>query len=597
MLKPEANKARTVLSLPSVWDFQLAGETFDSAWVRHPLPDPTPMAVPGSYNSQKATAAYRDHYGWAVYQTRLTVPSAFLTQRVWLRFGGVTHRAQVFLNGELLGEHRGGFLPFEFELTARLPLPEGALLTVAVDNRIDFTTLPVGTSPAEAQAAYQPSGVPSIDVAEARRAPFNRPNFDFFNFAGIHRPVCLYTTPQTYIQDVAVTPSLDGTTGLLRYSVTTSGATAVSVTVQDQAGVICAKATGPNGVLRLQNAHLWAPGKPYLYQVTVTAAADRYQLAVGVRTVQVSGTKLLINGEPFYFKGFGKHEDAAVHGRGEDDCQNVLDVDLIHWLNANSFRTSHYPYAEEMYDLCDRAGIVIIDEVPAVGLGWGQDGRAYRDPAIYANHAKTLQDMIARDKNHPSVVMWSLANEAALDQHPTLARDYFHRLYELAHVSDPASRPVTGVSYPNDYQKDLTTRTMDVVCLNRYYGWYNLSGDLDAACDALAVELDWWAAQHKPVMLTEYGADTIAGLHNVVPGMFDEEFQVAYYRRLNAVLDRYPFVIGEQAWNFADFATIQGTLRVDGNKKGLFTRDRRPKMAAHYFKDRWAAVPDFGYKR
>lgn len=121
--------------------------------------------------------------------------------------------------------------------------------------------------------------------------------------------------------------------------------------------------------------------------------------------------------------------------------------------------------------------------------------------------------MIHRDKNHPCVVLWSLGNEPDLEHFPQDAYDYWHPLYELAHQLDPQNRPVTLVCCQNDYTRDITTRTMDIVCINRYYGWYNLSGDMDAACYGLNQELDFWAEQHKPVMMSEYGADTVAGLH------------------------------------------------------------------------------------
>ena len=137
---------------------------------------------------------------------------------------------------------------------------------------------------------------------------------------------------------------------------------------------------------------------------------------------------------------------------------------------------------------------------------------------------------------------------------------------------------------------------MDVICLNRYYGWYVYGGDLKAAEQALAIELDYWKQFNKPLMFTEYGADTIAGLHSATPTMFTEEYQVDFYKAVHNVTDRYDFFIGEQVWNFADFATIQGIMRVEGNKKGIFTRDRRPKLAAHYFHRRWHIIPDFGYK-
>lgn len=330
----------------------------------------------------------------------------------------------------------------------------------------------------------------------------------------------------------------------------------------------------------------------------VRPIADEYRQTFGIRTVAAHGTQFLINGRPFYFKGAAKHEDSFFRGRGTDPLLNVKDLSLFHWLGANSFRTSHYPYAENMYDLCDREGIVIIDEVPAVGMGWAQ----YTNETIQRHHRDVIRDMIARDKNHPSVVMWSLANEPRLDgdhgdmAQSQLAHDYFMPLYDLAHGLDPQNRPVTIVCCQNDYAKDLTTRLMDVVCLNRYYGWYNLSGDLDAACEALNIELDFWAVIGKPVMFTEYGADTIEGYHGTHGEMFSEEFQRDFYARIDAEIDKRPWFIGEQLWNFADFSTVQGPMRVEGNRKGILTRDRQPKMAAHWLRRRWTSIPDFGYK-
>ena len=195
--------------------------------------------------------------------------------------------------------------------------------------------------------------------------------------------------------------------------------------------------------------------------------------------------------------------------------------------------------------------------------------------------------MIVRDKNHPCVVMWSLGNEPDTDSQPEKAYEYWHPLYEAAHRLDPQDRPVTVVGCQNRYDRDKVICSMDVVLINRYYGWYNLSGDLEAAKYAFRTELEWWETQHKPVILSEYGADTIAGLHGAVAEMFTEEYQVAFYEAMSECLDERDFVIGEMPWNFADFATCQGPMRVGGNRKGLFTRDRRPKMAAHWFRERW----------
>ncbi len=284
--------------------------------------------------------------------------------------------------------------------------------------------------------------------------------------------------------------------------------------------------------------------------------------------------------------GPGKHEDSPIRGRGIDECLNVKDVGLLHWLGANSFRTSHYPYAEEMYQLCDREGIVIIDELPAVGLNF----QGSINPYVLGNseyHLQLLCDLVERDKNHPCVVMWSLGNEPDTEHFPMDAYDYWHSLYEKAHAVDPQNRPVTMVCCQNDYTKDMTTKTMDVVCINRYYGWYNLSSNLEIAKEALEEELLYWKQIGKPLILSEYGADAISGMHAIVPEMFTEEFQVEYLKAINSILDKFDFVIGEQPWNFADFDTIQGPMRAGGNRKGLFSRDRTPKMAAYSIRERW----------
>ena len=145
----------------------------------------------------------------------------------------------------------------------------------------------------------------------------------------------------------------------------------------------------------------------------------------------------------------------------------------------------------------------------------------------------------------------------------------------------------------NDYTRDITTRTMDVVCINRYYGWYNLAGNLDIAQQALEEEFAFWTKVGKPIILAEYGADAISGMHAVVPEMFTEEYQVQYLEKMNAILDKFDFVVGEMPWNFADFDTQQGPMRAGGNHKGLFNRDRTPKMAAYAIKKRWTEELSF----
>ena len=576
-LYPQNNASRMALDLGGIWDFRFQG---DKGW--------KPIAVPASYNDQNPDPDYRNRAGTVEYRRKITIPAGWRGMRVCLRFDAVAHNSRILLDGKEIAAHRGGFLPFEVELEGLMAPGGTAELTVEADNRISHGTLPIGTEGETAFFGSDNPGIPSVEAGKRlqQERGINRPAFDFFNYTGIQRPVRLVATPRQYIRDITLVPSLDGE---VRFCVETAGGDGpVLMEVLDAEGNTAARREGREGVLKIPEPKLWEPwpGTPYLYTARVTFGEDLYEQPFGIREVRVEGTRFLINGKPFRFHGPCKHEDSPFHGRGTDPCLNVTDINLYHWLNANCFRTSHYPYAEEMYQLCDREGIVIVDETPAVGM-WADENYGW---GLAGYHEQVLRDMISRDKNHPCVVMWSLGNEPDTDTLPDKAWDYWRPLYEAAHRMDPQDRPVTVVGCQNRYERDRVIRSMDVVLINRYYGWYNLSGDLKAAKYAFRTELDWWETQHKPVILSEFGADTIAGLHGAVPEMFTEEYQVAFYEAMSECLDERDFVIGEMPWNFADFATCQGPMRVGGNRKGLFTRDRRPKMAAHYYRKRWKDI-------
>ena len=283
MLYPEQNEARLKLSMDGTWEFALgscAENQFDPA---KPLPDAQPIAVPASYNDQNdQTTALRRHYGWAWYQRKFTLPAFCAGQRVVLRFGSVTHTAKVWLNGQLIAQHKGGFTPFEADVTALLRPGETALLTVACDNRVNHSTLPVGNE--DGQLAFFGSdnaGIPSVEAAKRAAAPQNRPNFDFFNYAGIHRPVVLYTTPKEYIEDVTVVPHTDGR---VDYRIQTVGTAPVAVTVLEADGKAVASAEGAAGTLTIPEVQLWEPkpGTPYLYTLHITCGAVGTGAAAGV---------------------------------------------------------------------------------------------------------------------------------------------------------------------------------------------------------------------------------------------------------------------------------------------------------------------------
>ena len=609
MLYPVLTQSRLLSDLSGVWNFKLDnGKGFEEKWYEKPLKDADTMPVPASYNDLKEGTDFRDHYGWVFYQRNIAVTEYVKSQRIVLRCAAVTHYAMIYLNGKLICEHKGGFLPFEVELNDHLQDGDN-LLTIAVNNVIDYTTLPVGGK------ANMMSGMMGGMGAGASDKPQNNPNFDFFNYCGITRPVKIYTTPETYINDITVTADIDFTkeepSAVLNYNVEIKGKDYNNITCKvelfDEEGTKLSETEGSEGTFEISNVRLWQPLNAYLYKIKVTAGQDVYTLPYGVRSVRVDGTKFLINEKPFYFKGYGKHEDTFPNGRGINLPMNTKDISIMKWQHANSFRTSHYPYSEEMMRLCDEEGIVVIDETTAVGVnlqfggganfGGERIGTFDKEHGVQTqeHHKDVIRDLISRDKNHACVVMWSIANEP--DSAAEGAYDYFKPLYDLARELDPQKRPCTLVSVQGTTaDTDCSSQLSDVICLNRYYGWYFGGPDLEVSETGLRKELSDWGKLGKPVMFTEYGADTVSGLHDTTSVMYTEEYQVEYYEMNNKVFDEFDFVVGEQAWNFADFATSQSLLRVQGNKKGLFTRDRKPKMVAHYFRNRWSAIPEFGYK-
>jgi beta-glucuronidase len=590
MLRPQDTPTRERKSLDGLWHFALDpdGVGRDEGWWNGPLADAREVPVPASYNDIFADAEVHNHLGDVWYQTLVRVPARWAGERIVLRFDAATHGAVAWVNGTQVVEHQGGFTPFEADVTDVVEPGAENRITVVVNNVLTFQTIP-----------------PSY-VYETPDGPRLRPLFDFFNYAGLNRTVWLYTTPASYVDDVTVVTGLDGSTGTVGYEIETAGDGdgEVRVALRDAEGTEAARATGGSGELTVEDVHSWRPGEGYLYELTVElwgdgdAPVDVYPLPVGVRTVEVDGARFLINGEPFYFKGFGKHEDAAVRGKGYDAPFMVHDFALMGWLGANSFRTSHYPYAEEVMEYADRHGIVVIDETPAVGINSGGAAGLFGadtfttfseetiNAGTQAAHKQAIRELVARDKNHPSVVLWSIANEP--ESVTPESRDYFEPLAAEARRLDP-SRPVGFVSVPGSPpDKDVITDLFDVVMLNRYYGWYANAGDLAAAERGLKAELEAWADKYdKPIVITEYGADTYPGLHDVLPGPWTEEYQVELLEMSHRVFDRIEAVVGEQVWNFADFATAPGIMRVGGNKKGVFTRDRRPKAAAHILRRRW----------
>jgi len=590
MLRPRETETRERKPLDGLWRFALDadGRGREEEWWKQPLAPARDIPVPASFNDVFADRATRDHVGDVWYQTSARIPKGWQGERIVLRFDSATHSAVVWVDEAQAMEHEGGYTPFEADVTDLVEPGTEVRISAVVSNVLSWHTIPPGLV---------------VDTAGGR--PRQQLFHDFFNYAGLHRTVWLYTTPTAYVADLTVVTGLDGSTGTVHYEVERAGDEAdVTVVLRDAEGGEVARATGASGDLTIDDVRPWRPGEGYLYELTAELRAaggtlvDAYSLPVGVRTVRVDGARFLINEEPFYFRGFGKHEDAAVRGKAHDNALMVHDFALMEWLGANSFRTSHYPYAEEVLDYADRQGIVVIDETPAVGINSGLAAGAFGaephttfsldtiNELTQEAHRRAIRELIARDKNHPCVVLWTIANEP--ESVTPEARAYFEPLTVEARELDP-TRPIGFANVMGSTpDRDVLTDLFDVVLLNRYFGWYASPNDLASAEMELEAEVAAWVeAYDKPIVFTEYGADTMPGVHEVVPNMWSEEYQAELLAMFHRVFDRFDAVVGEHIWNFADFATVPGVMRVDGNKKGVFTRDRRPKAAAQALRRRW----------
>ncbi len=596
LLYPCESSARRVVSLDGMWRFAFdpQGQGVDKGWTMA-LPESITMPVPASFCDFFTDKDSREYCGDFWYETDFFVPGEWEGKDIAVRFGSVTHHARIFVNGVEVTAHEGGFLPFDAAVTDIVRYNQHNHLAVLANNELNETMLPAGRTT-------------TLSNGKKMATPY----FDFYNYAGIHRPVKLMALPKERVLDFSVVHSLSGTAADVAYTVATNGDHAVCVDVYDGAEKV-AHADGKSGTLHIENVKLWNVHAAYLYNFVIRitdgeTVVDEYREKIGIRTFEIKDGNFLLNGKAVYLRGFGKHEDADLRGRGLDLATVKRDYELMKWIGANCFRTSHYPYAEELYQMADEEGFLIIDEVPAVGfmestmnflsasqgngkkVGWFEKETT---PQLLENHKAALIDMINRDKNHASVIAWSILNEPQCTSEGTEA--YFKTLFDLAHEIDPQKRPrtyaIVMMSLPNNSKGQ---QFADFISLNRYYGWYVMGGmNIVDAEAAFRREMDGWsmALHGRPMIFTEYGADTMPSEHKLPSVMWSQEYQNEYLDMNHAVFDSYDFVKGELVWNFADFQTTEGIMRVNGNKKGIFTRQRQPKDAAFHFRARWTSLP------
>ncbi|XP_061389537.1 beta-glucuronidase-like [Musca vetustissima] len=619
LLYPFESESRDVRSLDGMWRFLKVAyndsmKGVEEKWFERDLDKVNPtlaMPVPASYNDLTTDESLRDHLGVVWYERKFFASYDWsLDKRVWLRFGSVHYSAVVWLNGVEVVQHDIGHLPFEVEITDHLKFGAQNRLTVLCNNTLTRSTVPQGD-------------VVKL-LTDAGNKTYQTYTFDFFNYAGIHRSVVLYTTPKVYIQDIHITtdvivqPNEDeeeevveensGNIGIIDFKVTIAGIDTNEVTespvfesyylhIQLRAAdeivahEMC-KGRAFNGTLRVKNPILWWPylmnpvyGYLYTLEIYLHSAADEslvdvYRMKVGIRKLQWDETSFLLNGRKVYLHGFGRHEDSDLRGKGLDYALLTRDFNLLKWIGANAYRTSHYPYSEESMQFADENGIMIIDECSSVNTD-------YFGAELLYNHKSALEQLIHRDRNHPSVIMWSIANEPRTQKNQSEA--YFREIVRYAKTLD-LSRPITA-AINVEIGKDKLAQFLDIISFNRYNAWYHNAGHLDSISINVKTEATNWNKKYKrPIIMSEYGADTLEGLHSLPETIWSEDYQIALFGQHFKAFDyliQQKWFIGEFVWNFADFKTEQAYTRVGGNKKGVFTRNRQPKSAAHLLRERY----------
>ena len=587
MLYPTDNVKREKKALDGIWKiaFDKNRDGIDRKYFEQPPAELREIAVPASLNEQTVDRELYNYMDWVWYFRYFSVSAGWREKRIFLRIGSATYRAEVYLNGKRLGGHEGGYLPFEFEVTDIVRFDRENFLAIRVDNLLDATTIPQGN--------LDPSC--GGEVVTWRVGNFPNVHYDFFPYMGLHRPVIIYATGSSRLENVRLTTvSIQDQRAEVRANFSYSGE-ADSLVVNIKEKGFSKKISLPPGKTSVEEQLLidkitcWSPEKPRLYDIEITLwkngeLADLYNLPFGFRTVEISSGKLLLNSREIFLKGFGRHEDLNVIGKGLNLPFLVKDYELMKWVGANSFRTSHYPYSEEALQMADRRGFMVIDETAANTLSMHAVKNSKDRDKLSLNHKRHVEELIQRDYNHPSVVIWSLGNEC--ETYVESGKGYFREIVAHAKGLD-TSRPVTFV-IDSSPETELEADSFDVICFNDYPSWYVNCSHYEKIGEMLRPKIEgFWKKYGKPIIISEFGADTIPGLHSEYNLMWSEEFQVEMLKRVLAVAGEYPYVAGAHIWNFADFKVGQHTTRVTLNWKGLFTRERHPKLAAHEIRKLW----------
>jgi beta-glucuronidase len=505
------------------------------------------LDVPGDWNTQRENLFFYEGTVW--YRKTFDCQSKPAT-RLFLYFGAANYEAIVYLNGDKLGSHTGGYTPFAFEITGKTR-EKGNSVVVKVDNK-----------------RYR-EAVPTV-------------NTDWWNYGGLTRGVSLVEVPETFVEDYFVQLK-KGSTDTIAGWVKLSGPRPqqrVAIRIPE-AGVSASVSTDANGYAALSipaKPTLWSPENPKLYEVIVASDTDSVRDRIGFRTIETKGTDILLNGKRVFLRGVSIHEEAPFRtGRAysPEDARTLLG-----WakeLGCNFVRLAHYPHNENMVREADRLGLMVWSETPVY---WTI---LWENPETFANAGNQLAESIARDKNRASVVLWSVANETPVGDARTA---FLRKLAGQVRTLDPTRLVTAALLHHNDGGAaegntdsidDPLGADLDVLGCNEYLGWYDGLPDK-------ADHMDYKTIYTKPLIMSEFGADALYGLHGDPLTRWTEEYQENVYRHQIGMLSRIPFLRGTSPWVLMDFRSPRRTLpdiQDFFNRKGLVSV-RGDKKKAFY---------------
>ena len=513
------------------------------------------MNVPGDWNTQREQLMF---YEGPVWYRRLFVYHKRESIRSFVYFGAVNYKAIVYLNGEKLGEHEGGFTAFNFDCTSMLRDGENSLV-VEVNN------------------ARRADAVPGM-------------RFDWWNYGGITRDVMLVEVPGTFIQDYSVQlerGSQDEISGWVQLNGGQAGQK-ISLEIAEVSVHESMTCDGKGYAVFHFRAKVdrWSPEHPKLYAVTFSSGSDSVRDEIGFRTIEVQGAKILLNGQPIFLRGISMHEEAPFReGRAfsPEDAQTLLS-----WakeLGCNFVRLAHYPHSENEVRMADRLGLMVWSEIPVY---WDID---WTNPATLASAEDQLRDMIARDRNRAAVILWSMSNETPVKPERLT---FIKQLAQDAREMDPTRLITSALNHVEGSGTDPRTlsdplgEVLDVIGLNEYLGWYwGRPEDAD--------KLEWKSSFNKPLIVSEFGGGAVAGRHGDPGERWTEEYQDNLFQHQLAMVQRMPNLAGLTPWVLMDFRSPLRMLpgvQDYHNRKGVISNRGQKKLAFYTLQKFYAKMAD-----